>query len=112
MGVGALLVILSLLFLHWLGDFVLQSHKMATNKSTSNKWLGLHCLTYMVPFILIGFKYALVNGMIHFCVDYVTSRKTAKLYAKGDIHNFFVVVGLDQMLHYFTLITTYALMIG
>jgi hypothetical protein len=44
--------------------------------------------------------------------DFVTSRISSRLYAKGDIHNFFVVVGFDQFLHYSALIVSYSVMLA
>lgn len=102
-------LIIYILFVHWLADFVLQSHWQAINKSKSNKALGIHCLIYggVLGIMLLNPWYGLINGLIHFPVDYVTSRINAKLYKKGDIHNFFVMVGLDQFIHFVTLILTY-----
>ena len=50
-----------LIWLHFIGDFVFQNDKMAQNKSTSNKWLGIHCLAYMIPFLLISWEFAILN---------------------------------------------------
>ena len=105
----SLKIVLLILVLHWLSDFVLQTDWMAKNKSTSNKALGLHILVYSIPFLVIGWKFALFNGVLHFGVDYVTSRMSKKFYEKGDIHNFFVVIGFDQVLHYSMLFTLYYL---
>ena len=41
-----------------------------------------------------------------FITDYFTSKWTAKLYAKGNIGSFFIVVGLDQTIHFSTLFLT------
>jgi len=134
-----LLLVLQILFAHWVSDFVLQSHWMATNKSRD--WLALtaHAVTYTVSMLLIMFVFitatmyfntepgtlgsilfvffpvtvayfvavwAVINGVLHFITDAVTSRITSKLWQKGDMHNFFVVVGFDQLLHYVCLFAT------
>lgn len=102
--------IMTILFLHFVGDFIFQSDKMAKGKSVSNKWLGLHVSVYCLPLILVSPLYALANFVPHFLTDYVSSRVGGNLYREGDIHNFFVVVGFDQLLHALTLILTYTYM--
>lgn len=100
---------------HWVADFVCQSNWMAQNKSKSFKALSLHILAYTTVLSLMlllatgnssAFLYGAINGAVHFVVDAITSRITSKLYAKGDVHNFFVVVGLDQAIHMMTLVAT------
>ena len=85
--------------MHWFADFVLQTDKQAKNKSSSNYFLSMHLLTYTLAMLPLGVRYAVLNGLLHFVVDYCTSRATKHFYKKGDIHNFFVVVGLDQAIH-------------
>lgn len=99
--------IILLVWTHWFADFFLQTDWMAVNKSKSNKALLAHCAIYGACLIPFGFTFALLNALIHFGVDYCTSRWTSKLFAKGDRHNFFVVIGLDQAIHITTLILTY-----
>lgn len=107
-----------LLAVHWVADFVLQTHWQASNKSKNNVALYEHVLAYtivlwsVVPF-LFGISgnaefFVLVNGILHFITDYFTSRASSKLFAKQDWHNFFVVVGADQLIHQFTLAATMA----
>jgi len=97
-----------IILLHWLSDFYLQSDDMAQNKSTSNKWLTIHIGVYMIPFwCFFGWKYALLNGALHWITDWCSSRGSKYFWEKGDTHNFFVVVGADQAVHYLCLILTY-----
>lgn len=92
-------------------------------KSKSVKWLTLHIIAYtsitmFCWYLLLIFYdidtsfYNFAVGFIlvfatHWVTDYVTSKITSKLYAKGDYHNFFVVIGFDAVLHYLQLFTIY-----
>ena len=59
-----LIDILTLMWLHFFADFVLQSDYVATNKSKNNKILTLHCLIYSIPFLWFGWAFALFNGLL------------------------------------------------
>lgn len=130
-------LVLQILFSHWVSDFVLQSHWMATNKSKNLLALHAHAAAYTLALgflmltlgiVLAGTPYwgfaimALMtpvqfytwvglNGLLHIVTDFFTSKMTAKLWQKGDYHNFFVVVGFDQLIHYSCLILTLFLFI-
>lgn len=108
-----LLSTISVLFCHWLGDFVLQTDFQAKNKSKDTNLLSLHSFTYAAAMGIGNVFFNWVNGNVydlilfgglmfltHFAIDYVTSRINSRLYAKGRIHYFFVSVGFDQFLHY------------
>jgi Protein of unknown function (DUF3307) len=109
---------LLLLVVHWIADFVLQTHWQAQNKSKRLDALARHVFVYtamllfMTPIIFSHGSYrgwclfVFFNGILHFGTDYFTSRWTSRLYIKQDWHNFFVVVGLDQLIHQFTLAIT------
>jgi len=94
------------IWFHFIADFLLQTDKMALNKSTSMKWLSSHIMAYSAPMLLLGWKFALINGLAHFATDFVTSKITSRLWAKGDRHGFFAVIGADQALHATVLIAT------
>lgn len=99
--------LLGILTLHFMADFICQSNYMEQNKSSSNKALGLHILVYSVTMSLVGFKFAIINGVLHFGVDYITSRITKRLWTAQRVHDFFVIVGFDQLLHSTMLILTF-----
>lgn len=103
-------LLIAIIWLHWLADFVLQTEDMATKKSKSNYYLTQHIAVYSVPFFIsFGWRYALVNGAVHWLVDYVTSRINSKMWAAKEVHYFFVGVGLDQAIHLTTLVLTVGL---
>lgn len=106
--------IISILFGHWVADFLFQTNAMALRKSKSLKWLTLHVLVYTVIILLfvlflLPWKTALIfagiNGALHWITDFFTSRLSA-LYA-NDRRNFFLIIGLDQFLHTATLVMTF-----
>ncbi len=100
--------------IHWLGDFVLQSDWMARNKSKNwaalTAHVGVYTATLMIGTLSIG--YALLNGVLHFGVDAITSRINSRLWADKEVHYFFVGVGADQFVHYACLLGTYWLLGG
>lgn len=112
-----MILFLYLLVIHWLADFVAQTHWMAINKSKSNKALLYHVSVYTLIFGLCLSGYAVnnldhlllflsVNFVLHFITDYITSRKNSILWTAGRTHDFFVMVGLDQLIHQLTLALT------
>ena len=99
-------LLLLLVWLHFFGDFILQTDYMAFNKSKSNKILLLHVTVYSIPLTLLGFQFAVVNLVLHFMTDWCTSRATAKLWKLNKRYWFFAVIGLDQAIHMTCLILT------
>ena len=97
--------------MHLFADFILQTDQMAINKSKSNFWLTLHIACYSVPFLIFGWKFALVNAIGHWITDFITSRITSYLWKKEERHWFFVTIGIDQAIHLTTLILTIPLIV-
>lgn len=126
-----LIEIFSILLIHWFADFVLQTDKQAKGKS--NNWYDLlsHTFNYSMIWVIIGVciscpyfnhKYEILKAEIviyfffitficHTITDYFTSRLNSKLWSEGKVHNFFVSIGFDQILHYVQLFLTYYLLV-
>jgi hypothetical protein len=105
-----MLYVVVLVWIHFIGDFVLQSDKMAINKSKSNRWLLAHVFTYSLPFALFGWKFVVLTFCFHCVTDYFTSRGTSYLWTHEKRHWFFVLIGFDQAIHLTTLFLTYQLL--
>jgi hypothetical protein len=124
-----LIEIFSILIIHWIGDFVLQTDNQAKGKSKNLSILLWHTLNYSyiwccAGIIFIAYKsnmftdmnwykdwslslFVLITFICHTITDYFTSRLNAYLWDKKDVRGFFVSIGFDQMLHYIQLFTTY-----
>jgi hypothetical protein len=118
------------MFVHFFGDFIMQTDEMAKGKSTSIYWLTMHVLAYSktmicfaVVFVIAYFfitnenvdvimilPYIAINMGLHWVTDYFTSKQTSKLWAQQKVHEFFVMIGLDQFIHATCLIGTYYLL--
>lgn len=127
---ATLILILGVMLTHWVGDFVLQTDKMARGKAKNLDALTSHVAVYYVTLVFgtgtfIWFLHGtqgdiwglmplwwLVNGFLHFVVDFVTSKINGRLWANDNKHNFFVAVGFDQFLHYACLFSTLSWMTG
>lgn len=110
----------TVLVCHWLADFFFQTDEQAKGKSHCNVWLFWHVATYTLGLFIMALlnwtlfphagmfvAFVLINAVAHFFTDYVTSRNSSLLWKDGKMHDFFVAVGADQMLHYFTIFGTF-----
>lgn len=132
--------IFSIIVIHWIADFVLQTDKQAKGKSKNWSDLLSHTSIYSLVWLLIGFGiflndfkpynqihntqmndywnhyiplgllFVFITFICHTITDYFTSRLNSKLWAKGQTHKFFVSIGFDQILHYVQLFLTYYLL--
>ncbi|MGI9411065.1 MAG: DUF3307 domain-containing protein [Hyphomicrobiaceae bacterium] len=110
-----------ILAVHWVADFILQSRWMAENKSTRLDALSLHVGVYTAVLataatLLFGMGmnvmwFIAANAVLHFMTDFVTSKITSALWQRQNVHGFFAVVGLDQLLHQVALAATLVLLI-
>lgn len=123
----SIISVLVIQLIHLFADFLCQTHEMAIGKSKSNYWLSLHVGVYTLVTFLAwhfclmqpGVSYFITEYLYfvvfifstHWVTDYITSRISSKYFTKGDYHNGFVVVGVDQLIHTLQLLTAYYLFI-
>ena len=109
--------ILILVLMHIIGDFFLQGTKLSKRKIAKLPALLEHTGIYTATFIILsplllsltfvqGLLFSLLNGVIHFVVDFVTG-KVKKKYWQVDEEMYFKTIGIDQTLHIIILIVTY-----
>lgn len=109
-----LFTMIFILYAHLVGDFVLQTDWMATNKSSSLTALSVHVGVYTLVMAIasIAFhsaspvSFVIVNGILHFATDSITSRISASYWKREERHAFFVTIGIDQFIHAVTLLVT------
>ena len=109
-------ILLILLATHWVADFVAQSDWMATNKSNNIYALSIHVAAYtailaVVSCTVFGFTFnavtfILLNCLLHFMIDMITSKISSYLWGIGSRHWFFVAIGFDQFLHQVCIVLT------
>lgn len=92
-----------IMLLHWVFDFIVQTHHQATNKSHSIKQLSLHILTYSSPFLMFGLPFLVVNSVLHWITDFFTSKISSSYFKAGDYRRGFMIVGFDQLMHFLAL---------
>jgi len=114
-----LVTILTIIVIHWFADFVCQTDEDAKGKSKNWSNLLSHTSSYSfvwlcISIFMVGFTgnnylllFAPITFIVHTITDYYTSRINSQLHADGKIHEFFVAIGFDQVLHYIQLFITY-----
>jgi hypothetical protein len=74
------------LLAHLVGDFVLQSHKMAIRKTSSWTWAAIHAAFYGIPFLLLvstWWQWAVIVGT-HAAIDRLAiARRWCSFYGNG-----------------------------
>lgn len=129
--------IIIILIGHYIADFIFQTEDLALGKSSSKSLLFIHSLMYSVlmTFTIMGviivevgilslhfyelflLLFFVITLILHFAVDFVTSKITKKLFEKQILYtefpNFgaFSIIGLDQLIHYMLLFLTYYLLL-
>lgn len=93
--------IIYIAFAHFVADFLCQTDSMANNKGKSLKWLTIHVAVFttvfyllcLIPFHNYGIdllNWVLLNGALHCCTDFFTSKITGYFYRIRSIDCFFI----------------------
>lgn len=101
-------LLLAVLGVHFIADFIIQTDWQARNKSVQWGALARHVATYSACLCVFGIRFAVINGVLHFFVDAVTSRLSSRMWKQERRHAFFVVIGADQYIHECCLIVSAA----
>jgi len=118
-----ILIILTMLVIHWISDFIFQAEKWSLKKSKEWSALLKHTTTYsLLWFLPIWFLsldlvcsilFVLITFFFHTLTDYFTSKIVSKKFKDkhfgSPVPNFgaFTLIGLDQLLHHFQLFITW-----
>jgi len=62
--------LIAMLVTHFVADFLLQSREMGKKKSSEPKWLLAHLAIQFACFLLYGWKFALLNTLVHGAIDW------------------------------------------
>lgn len=125
MNISSIIIVLSILFIHWFADFVCQTESMALGKSKSWNSLLEHTFIYSILWFPFAIAYNVITDSVHVnpillfpvitfichtATDYYTSRVNVRLWEEKKTHEFFVSIGFDQFLHFTQLFLTYYLL--
>ena len=116
-----LITIIFILFIHFIADFILQIIK--PRESKNNIPLFTHVVVYSLILLIPSFcvfkspelawYFAILNGVLHYCVDYITSRLSSYMYKTNQMGtnflpniSFWSIIGFDQFLHSLMLLFT------
>lgn len=104
--------VLSLIIMHFIFDWWLQTNNQAMNKSSDNLVLTHHVLIYFIglwlwaEFFEVSHWWIILNGVMHWITDWLTSRGNVYLYKKYNRSGLFKGIAFDQMIHFITLLLT------
>lgn len=101
--------LITIFCIHFLADFILQTEWMALGKSKEWAPLIAHIVTYTLTLLLfsslwmpgaIALAWSIGNGICHMWVDFFSSRAMRAAREAGQERKFFMIFGIDQLLHY------------
>lgn len=109
--------IVIIFLMHVFAGFFLQSNRISKLKREKKRYLLEHVGMYTIIFIVLspvllgltilqGLAFSLLNGVLHFAVDFLTGKLKVKLIGKNEVKYNLVVV-LDYTVHLVILISTY-----
>lgn len=109
--------IITIILMHAFGDFFMQGRRLSRLKALELPYLFVHTAIYTSVFIVFspillgltfieGLFYSLINGILHFMIDYATGHFKVK-FLKKDESKYISTIGFDHTIHVLILILTY-----
>lgn len=103
---------------HFIGDFLAQNNYTSAKKGSDLKAMAFHvglyflglCFLMLISPSAFVLLYCVINAVLHYFVDSVTAPISLGLFQKEDKRKFFLMLGLDQTIHYLCLSISYGLM--
>lgn len=103
--------------LHLFAGFFMQSDKISKLKREKKRYLTKHVAYYTSIFIVLspillgltimqGIVYSLINGVLHYVVDYLTGKLKVKYTGISEIKYHWIVIA-DYSIHLIILVSTY-----
>lgn len=103
--------------MHIFAGFFLQSNRISKLKREKKRYLTQHVAIYTLLFIILspillgltflqGLVYSLINGVLHYIVDYFTGKVKVQVIDKREVLYNFIVV-LDYTIHLTILMASY-----
>jgi hypothetical protein len=103
--------------MHLVGDYFLQGSKLSRYKTLKLPYLLEHVGIYTGLFIVLspillgltilqGLAFSLLNGGLHFVIDYCTGKFKVKYFDKEE-SKYIATIGIDYSLHIILLIASY-----
>ncbi|MBO6853500.1 MAG: DUF3307 domain-containing protein [Marivivens sp.] len=119
---SVLVLVLAFLIKHFIADFVLQTAWMVRTKGRYGHiggliHTGIHlvCSGLILAYFGFGFLIAalllLGEGIIHYHVDWAKDQITSRRGYDPSSHMFWILTGLDQLIHYLTYLAMIALLV-
>lgn len=126
----SLIEIFSIIIIHFVADFWLQTEQQGLNKSKNWKDLLSHTYIYSFVYMIIGHilkvtdvvqwnpgaltLFVVITFAAHTITDYFTSRITSARYKSSHfygLNGFWFWISIDQFLHFLQLFGTYYLLV-
>lgn len=110
-------IVITLFVMHIFAGYFLQSSRISQLKAVKLRYLFEHVGLYTTVFIVLspvllglsfkeGLIYSLLNGFLHFVVDYFTGKFKKGFRGRSEL-KFNILVGVDYSIHLLILLTTY-----
>ena len=105
-------LLISLMVMHYLGDFIFQPHDMGSNKYKKGVEFWSHMGIYGTTLFVFAFFWsinpwwAVTNLLLHGSTDAITSVMAHNYSEQKKYREFFLTIGADQSIHMICMIGT------